>query len=216
MVLKATTALLAFATLFAGAAASPVQIASGGPEEETFYVWSDTSRCDQANPLEVRLRDNTKKDAKGVVDQNQPDIVGQQLPSGEVLYTLKAPFDGSYVVSPKRGQTYAPPEVQIELFPKGQKPAGKATYKPGLIPAEFDRIGWTPDPNVKDQKVLKPSLDSEAQIGQAKQGKEDFITTDTFGDSLWFVWCSGEQGRLLETSLRTRLSEKPPTQNTGG
>ncbi|KAK8156378.1 hypothetical protein BKA80DRAFT_137014 [Phyllosticta citrichinensis] len=105
MVLKATTALLAFATLLAGAAASPVQIASGGPEEETFHVRSDTSRCDQANPLEVRLRDNTKKDAKGVVDQNQPDIVGQQLPTGEVLYTLKAPFDGSYVVSPKRGQT---------------------------------------------------------------------------------------------------------------
>ncbi|KAK7622866.1 hypothetical protein IWX49DRAFT_581655 [Phyllosticta citricarpa] len=222
MMLKTTTVLFGLGALLTGTNASPVAV---GPDSEAdvFYVWSDSSRCDPADPLDIKITGSSNGVAKGTVQSN-PDIVGQQLPTGELQFKLQAPFVGNYVVSRKRGQPYPSPEIKIELSAKGTQPAGKATYSPGWIPAELDRISWTPDPNVKDQKVLKPSLDYVAQLGEPKQGKEETITTNTYADALWIVWvcneqmyfvgkvytdfakCSGERARALKTNLRTRLT----------
>lgn len=165
------------------------------------------------------IRDYNDRDEKGII-KSRPDIQGEKQPTGEILFKLKSPFYGSYVLSDTQGQTYKPPEVKIELFEKGKKPAGRATYEPGSPPREFDRLQWNPDEKVPNQKILRPSLDNDQEMTSKENpdgksytvsfsplvGKEDSVETDTYADTLWILWvwifksCSAKHASLTPPS----------------
>ncbi|KAK8216436.1 hypothetical protein IWZ01DRAFT_480373 [Phyllosticta capitalensis] len=239
MVLKTTTALVAFGSLLIGATASPIEVPAGSVPEgsypadsvpnnvpaktdenaDTWFIWSDSSRCENQERIQVVIRDYNDRDEKGII-KSRPDIQGEKQPTGEILFKLKSPFYGSYVLSDTQGQTYKPPEVKIELFEKGKKPAGRATYEPGSPPREFDRLQWNPDEKVPNQKILRPSLDNDQEMTSKENpdgksytvsfsplvGKEDSVETDTYADTLWILWvwifksCSAKHASLTPPS----------------